>query len=367
MFKKMKLASKLYLGFGIVVVIAAVIGYMGYSSLHKVEHKVNIGDEANRFVKIVNTARLAEKNFMLRDDEKYAKEMFAQKEHFDTLVKEITAQMKVAADKKLVAQMHTEAGVYIDNGKQYVELQGKIDELTATSGPIVQSARKTIKLAKDMSLDQTKKLAAVMNMQANIADGSRAHLQWAGAVKDFLADKNATLNVQTDGHKCGFGILLDSTEFAEQAAYCGQEFRDLIAGAKEKHLELHRSAIDVANARQGITDTSLTVYQQKTAPVLQFILGEFVKAEEILKTRVSERLANARDSKQINELLLATRQQEKNYFIRNQDEYIKTTNDTADSAIALANDLKKRFNQQINKDQVQEAINACNTYKKAFA
>ena len=29
MFKNMKLASKLYLGFGIVVVIAAVLGYMG--------------------------------------------------------------------------------------------------------------------------------------------------------------------------------------------------------------------------------------------------------------------------------------------------------------------------------------------------
>ena len=367
MFKKMKLASKLYLGFGIVVVIAAVIGYMGYSSLHKVEHKVNIGDEANRFVKIVNTARLAEKNFMMRGEEKFAKEMLVQKEHFDTLVKEITAQMKVAADKQLVAEMHTEAGIYINNGKQYIELQGKIDELTAISGPIVQSARNTMKLADDMSHDQTKKLAAVMNMQSNISDGSRAHLQWAGAVKDFLADKNATLNVQTDGHKCGFGILLDSTEFAEQAAYCGQEFRDLIAGAREKHLELHKSAIDVANARQGITDTSLTVYQQKTAPVLQFILGEFVKAEEILKVRVSERLANARDSKQINKLFLETRQQEKNYFLRNEDEYIKKTNDIADSAIALANDLKKRFNQKINKDQVQEAINACSTYKKAFA
>jgi CHASE3 domain sensor protein len=36
MFKQMKLASKLYLGFGIVVVIAAVLGYMGWSSLGKV-------------------------------------------------------------------------------------------------------------------------------------------------------------------------------------------------------------------------------------------------------------------------------------------------------------------------------------------
>ncbi|MEA3225320.1 MAG: CZB domain-containing protein, partial [Planctomycetota bacterium] len=367
MFKQMKLASKLYLGFGIVVVIAAVLGYMGYSSLGKIEHTVIIADEANRFIKIVNDARLAEKNFMMRGDEKYAKAMLDQKELIDTLVEEITARMKVAADKQLVAELHAEAGTYIDNARQYVDLQGKIDKLTAVSGPIVQSARNTQKLADDMSLDQEKKLAAVMNVQANIADGSRAHLSWAGEVKDFLADKNATLDVQTDGHKCGFGQWLESSDFAEHAVYCGQEFRTLIAGAKEKHLELHKSAIDIAEARNGTTDTSLEVYQQKTAPVLEFILGEFAKAEEILKTKVAERLANGDDAKQIKELLLAARQQEKNYFLRNTDEYVKKTNEQADNTIALAKDLKTRFNQQVNKDQVQDAIDACLTYKKAFA
>jgi methyl-accepting chemotaxis protein len=367
MLKNMKLASKLYLGFGIVVVIAAVLAYVGWSSLGKVGHKVAIGDEANRFVKVIGTARLAEKNFIMRGDKKYAQEMLDQKEQFDTLVEEITAQMKVAADKQLIREMHTEAGKYIDQGKQYVELQGKIDELIAVSGPIVQSARNTMKLADDMSSDQEKKLAAVMDVQANIADGSRAHLNWAGDVKDFLADKTATLNVETDGRKCGFGKWLDSSEFAEHAAYCGQEFMTLIAGAREKHLELHKSAVDIAAARKGTTDTSLEVYQQKTAPILEFILGEFAKAEEILKTKVAQRLANANDAKRINEFLLATRQQEKNYLLRNTDEYITKTNEQADNAIALANNLKARFNQQVNKDQAQVAIDACLTYKKAFA
>ena len=363
----MKLASKLYLGFGIVVVIAAVLGYMGYSSLCKTQHTVDIADEANRFIKIVNDARLAEKNFMMRGDEKYSKEMLDQKELFDTLVEEITARMKVAADKQLVKELHTEAGTYITNAQQYVDLNKQIVDLTKPSGPMVQSAQNTQKLANDMSLDQEKKLAAVMNVQANIAEGSRAHLSWAGAVKDFLADKDATLNVETDGHNCAFGKWLDSSEFSEQAVFCGQEFKNLIDGARQKHLELHSCATDIADARNGTTDTSLDVYRQKVAPILEFILGEFAKAEEMLETKVSERLANASDAKRINELLLATRQQEKNYFLRNADEYIEKTNSNADSAIALAKDLKERFNQQLNKAQVQQAIDACVTYKKAFA
>lgn len=365
--KKFKLSSKLYLGFGVVVVIAAVLGYMGWSSLIKVEHKVTIGDEANNFVKIINEAQLAEKNFMMRGDKKSAEEMLSKEKEFNVLVEEITAQMEVAADKQKVAEMHTEAGIYINRAKQYVELSDKINELTAVSGPIVQSARRTQQLAKDMSQDQMMKLSAVMSVQANIADGGRAHLSWAGAVKDFLADKKVTLDVQTDGHKCGFGKWLDGSEYAEHAVYCGQEFRDLIAGAKEKHLELHKSAIDVAAARKGTKDNSLKVYQQKTAPVLEFILDEFERAEEILKTKVAERLANSRDSKRIIELFLVARQQEKNYFLRNSDEYVTKTNEQVDNAIAIGNDLKTRFNQQVNKDQVQEAIDACLTYKKAFA
>ena len=215
MFKNMKLATKLASGFGLMVVIAGVLGYMGWSSLCKVEHKVVIGDDANRFIKIINDARLAEKNFIRHGDEKYAQEILGQKEAFDTLVKEITAKMQVAADKQQVAEMHTEAGTYIDQAKQYVDLAGEIDELTAESGPITQSARNTQKLANEMSRDQEKNLAAVMDVHAKVAEGSRAHLRWAGMVKDFLADKDATLNVQTDGHKCAFGKWLDSSEYAE--------------------------------------------------------------------------------------------------------------------------------------------------------
>ncbi|MCK4624669.1 MAG: CZB domain-containing protein [Phycisphaerae bacterium] len=367
MLKQMKLATKLALGFGVMVVITGVLGYMGWSSLGKVEHKVVIGDDANRFIKIINDARLSEKNFIMRGDEKYAQEMLGQKEAFDTLVKEITAKMQIAADKQLVAEMHAEAGTYLGQAKQYVDLAGKIAELTAESGPITQSARNTQKLAADMCSDQEKKLAAVMDAQAEVAEGSRAHLEWAGTVKDFLADKDATLNVQTDGHKCAFGQWLDSSEFAEQAAHCGQEFRNLIEGARQKHLELHSSAIEIAAARNGETDTSLQVYQQKTAPLLDFILGEFERSEEILKVKVAERLTNVNDAKRINELILDTRRHEKNYFLRGDDEYVEKTNGQADSAIALAEDLKSRFRQQVNKDQVQQAIDACVTYKKAFA
>lgn len=68
MFKRMILATKLYLGFGVVVVIAGMLGFMGYFSLSRVEHEVLIGDDQNRIIKFILEARRHEKNFMLRND-----------------------------------------------------------------------------------------------------------------------------------------------------------------------------------------------------------------------------------------------------------------------------------------------------------
>ena len=70
MFKGMKLA----LSFAVMVVIAGVLGYMGWSSLGKVVARVENADDANRLLKYVKDLRIEEKNFIMRGDKKYQKE-----------------------------------------------------------------------------------------------------------------------------------------------------------------------------------------------------------------------------------------------------------------------------------------------------
>ena len=47
--KNVRLNTKLRYGFGVMIAISMILGYTGWSNLGKVEHKVVIGDEANRF------------------------------------------------------------------------------------------------------------------------------------------------------------------------------------------------------------------------------------------------------------------------------------------------------------------------------
>lgn len=173
MFKNMKLGTKLYCGFGVMVIIAGVLGYMGWSSLGKVEQMVVIGDQANEFTKIVNVARLAEKDFIRYGDEKYAQEMLAQKEAFDTLVKEITAKMQIAADKQQVAEMHTEAGTYIDEAQQYVDIEKQIDGvMNNQSGTLVIAASELQRQSEDILKSMREELDTLNTESARKQDNA---------------------------------------------------------------------------------------------------------------------------------------------------------------------------------------------------
>ena len=70
----MKLATKISLGFGIMVAIVAVLGCMGWRILNKVNQQVLLSDSANRSAVQLLEARRQEKNFQLRGFTKQGKD-----------------------------------------------------------------------------------------------------------------------------------------------------------------------------------------------------------------------------------------------------------------------------------------------------
>ncbi len=71
------------------------------------------------------------------------------------------------------------------------------------------------------------------------------HLHWAAQVSDLLTDDNATeLKVQTDDHKCAFGLWLysDAREQAEQRV---PALAQILKDIEQPHLKLHQSAIEI--------------------------------------------------------------------------------------------------------------------------
>jgi len=366
--KNLKLWKKLGIGFGTLTAVTMLMGYMGWSNLALVNHKVAIGDNTNQFIQLVNTARFAEKQFILHGEKKHADQMIAQKKHIDALAETLIAQLDKETDKQLVEEMRGDANAYFNSAKQYIGWSHKIADLTKSSGPVSQSAHVVQDLAKEISNDQKAGLATVMTAQAKAAQIQLDHMKWNVAMKAFLSnqDKNAKLNVQTDGHKCAFGKWLDSSDLEKQSRVCGDEFHQTILGMKQKHLELHRSAIQAAEARSGKTDTSLQVYQQTTAPLISSFLGKFAAVDATLKAKAAERLEKSYDAEQISRLVLEARRSEKDYFARGKDKYIKKVDKHTKHIVTLAKNLQSRFRAQENKEKAQKIIDAVAIYKRAF-
>ena len=83
--KDIKIGKKLYIGFGIVLVLAAAIGFVAWNGLNTVSENVILADDANRLIKITSDMRISEKNYIMRYDDKYIDELH---EHLATGIQE---------------------------------------------------------------------------------------------------------------------------------------------------------------------------------------------------------------------------------------------------------------------------------------
>ena len=85
-------------------------------------------------------------------------------------------------------------------------------------------------------------------LDAMMAQKEVDHLNWAGKVNSLLTDDKVTkLEVETDGHKCGFGQWLysDARKEAEtKIPALASIFKDI----EEPHQCLHESAIHIGEA-----------------------------------------------------------------------------------------------------------------------
>jgi methyl-accepting chemotaxis protein len=248
MFANMKLATKMALGFGVLILFAAILGYTGFSSLGNVGKTVENADDANWIIKQSLDGRIKEKNFMLRKDKKYqdeAKEIVAGIHERSTT---LNGKLTDSADKATLTSTTSEVDTWIVALDKYVSLE---DQKVEADGKMVTAARAAVVEIEQMRSNQKEKLL------------------------DEMDNENAS------------AILRD-------------------------------------------------------------------------------RLAKADDANRLNKFVLEARRQEKNYIIRDDVKYVDNVAAEVSGMVALAEDMKSRFNDPLNQKQADDVIHAINTYHNAF-
>ena len=280
-----KVSAKLYFGFGTIVVLAVLIGFIGWNGLNKVSFSVVKADDANRIVKNALEARQIEKNFALRKDAQYIDQANKLKDSVSELFTELTGKLKIEAHRQQVADMQDAFNTWHAAFIQYTELEAEKEK---ANSKMVSSARNATDECTAMRADQKAKLESELNRNAG-----------AAAIKSRLAkadDANRLIKMIGDArrHEKNYIIRADS-KYEEQNSAVLDQMYTLLEDLKDRF----RDAINDRQADNVIAavDNYSNAFEQYT----ELIQQQGVQEEQMVKqARQMVELANSlrQDQKQ---------------------------------------------------------------------
>jgi len=127
----LNLPTKILGGFSVVLVFLIIVAYVGYSGLADVKDSVETADDVNRLVKEILSIRLQEKNYMIRGEDIYIREVDKGIEAFIAQDLALKDRFKKTADKDQMDLILTKVNAYKTAFHNYVDLNVKKNETLA--------------------------------------------------------------------------------------------------------------------------------------------------------------------------------------------------------------------------------------------
>ncbi|MGE4191907.1 MAG: methyl-accepting chemotaxis protein [Pseudodesulfovibrio sp.] len=123
MINNLRLGIKLGAGFGLVLILTALVAVIGYRGMVSVADRVDKADDVNRLVRYILEARVQEKNYMLRKDDKIlATHAEALKKLYEQ-VATTTEKLNQQANKDSMAKVVESVKAYEKGFADYVALE----------------------------------------------------------------------------------------------------------------------------------------------------------------------------------------------------------------------------------------------------
>jgi methyl-accepting chemotaxis protein len=249
--RNLKLSTKLYLGFGLVMLILALVGANAFFSL------TNVVDGGNQAITSGDQSK-----FMVEKEGDHLRWINKVQDLFMQNRAKLKVQMnphKCGLGKFLYGEKARELAM------QNPALAKLLEDIKEPHSRLHESAALIDKTWKQNNPGLALTLAARMD----------DHHKWAGSLAgSLLANKDIT--VQTDPTKCAFGKWLAGPQ-AKEIRSKWPEFDAVMAKVSEHHIKLHESAKAIKEAQ--LPEERIQIYDSKTMPELAAVGTLFGKAQ----------------------------------------------------------------------------------------
>lgn len=165
--KNLKLGTKIFGGFAVVLLMLLVVAYVGDNGIDRIEGRVSKADDVNRIVKDLFKIRQLEKNYIIRNDNRYVGEV---NENVQVLVKQIkTTEDKFdnLENKQVMADIAKSLIQYQKEFSDYVKLEAEKDTEIVI---MIKDARDLEKVSSSIRQDQKYEYAQLLKIKSTEVD-----------------------------------------------------------------------------------------------------------------------------------------------------------------------------------------------------
>ncbi|MBN2342543.1 MAG: HAMP domain-containing protein [Deltaproteobacteria bacterium] len=233
MLKNMKLAMKMGVGFGALIIITGIIGFMGWINVNALDSRVENADDANWMVKQSQEAQIAARNYMLTENDDDVQKAMALAAEFEKRVTKLDANLKDQADKETTEQTGKKMSGWLKSFSKYVALHHIKNE--AEKG-MVDSARAALDEVSHLLKDQNDKL----NEQIRKGENITAIENRISKIQD--ANSLASLLLEARRHEKNY-VLRNDKSYADKVDKLVKQAETLTKTLKSRF-------VDAANQKQ---------------------------------------------------------------------------------------------------------------------
>ena len=372
--KKMKLGSKIMIGFSAVLALLVLVGFIGYYGLTGVTDRVEKADDVSRMVNLLLEARQQEKNYIIRGKDVsrsgVAKVMNDLTKQIETTRAKFTDNINLGKMDETIEH----AAAYQKSFNNYVEFNKKKSEAAIV---MVDRAQATMALCEEISISQKKQLGVAREETDKTTASKLVIVSDANKLIQLILNARAKMLI--------YMATRDSTAKAEWDKL-NQTIYDLITGLKSSFKDLYNlEQIDSIASRYREYEAAFKKYlmtrssseEEKMNTIgeeVVSLIGLIIKEQndQLVEVRkksaavVSSGLHLADMSNQLIKSFLTTRLDEQRFIISRDMNLQKKMNDDIGEMLAAANEIKAAFKDKANIEKITKVIDNINSYKTAY-
>ena len=340
-------------------------------------------DDANRMIKLMGQARQQEKNFLLRDDFRYADEAQSLVDRLIILAKSTKSRFEDVENQALAEQIIQVAKQYLNELVKVKE--GRKQNLVALRN-IVKLGRlvenQTVKLREDQKQElvklekESEKVSDEVRLdKREKADSANRIIKLMGEARQ--EEKNFLLRNEISYAEVTQSLVL---RMINEATTLRERFKDTqnkalvseVIEAAEQYLTEFTQVVKIVE-KNIVSEDKMASLGRRVEEVSSQLRGvqkqELQRLEKLSTLSSKQRLdkrVKADTANRIIKLMSEARQQEKNFLLRKEQAYVEHTRSLVNQATRQAQFLRERFLDKQNRELAEKIITAASTYLREF-